>query len=90
MRKPRVLKQFIVFLGLEIDSVDLIVKIPMVKVKELIQKIKEVLNKEKVTLRVMQSLIGSLNFACRVIVPGRPFCRRLVNSICGLSNLIII
>ncbi|MES9881411.1 MAG: reverse transcriptase domain-containing protein [Sedimenticola sp.] len=79
-------KTVIVFLGLEIDSVDLIVKIPMVKVKELIQKIQDVLNKEKVTLRVMQSLIGSLNFACRVIVPGRPFCRRLVNSICGLSK----
>lgn len=26
----------------------------------------------------MQSLIGSLNFACRAIIPGRPFCRRLI------------
>ena len=34
----------------------------------------------------MQSLIGSLHFACRVIPPGRPFCRRLINSICGLKK----
>ena len=28
----------------------------------------------------MQSRIGSLNFMCRAIVPGRPFCRRLINA----------
>ena len=34
----------------------------------------------------MQSLVGVLNFACRAIVPGRPFCRRLINSIFGLTK----
>ena len=34
----------------------------------------------------MQSLIGSLNFACRAVAPGRPFCRRLIDSICGLTK----
>ena len=34
----------------------------------------------------MQSLIGSLNFCCRAIVPGRPFCRRLINATCGLTK----
>lgn len=34
----------------------------------------------------MQSLIGSLNFACRAIVPGRPFCRRLIKATCGLTK----
>ena len=34
----------------------------------------------------MQSVTGSLQFACRAIVPGRPFCRRLINSICGLTK----
>ena len=27
-----------------------------------------------------------LNFACRAFVPGRPFCRRLINAICGLTK----
>ncbi|CAG2246210.1 unnamed protein product [Mytilus edulis] len=34
----------------------------------------------------MQSLLGSLNFACRVVVPGRAFCRRLIDSTIGLNK----
>ena len=34
----------------------------------------------------MQSLIGSLIFYCRAIIPGRPFCRRLINATCSLSK----
>ncbi|KAJ8308238.1 hypothetical protein KUTeg_013112 [Tegillarca granosa] len=34
----------------------------------------------------MQSLIGSVNFACKVVSPGRTFCRRLINSTIGLSK----
>ena len=74
------------FLGLELDSVDMVVRIPMDKIVELIGKIDMVLHKEKVTLKQMQSLIGSLNFCCRAIVPGRPFCRRLINATCGLTQ----
>lgn len=76
----------IVFLGLELDSNEMVVRIPKEKVNDIVQKIKEILGKKRVTLRMMQSLIGVLNFACRAIVPGRPFCRRLVNSICGLTK----
>ena len=49
-------------------------------------KIDEILLRAKCTLKQMQSLIGSLNFACRAIIPGRPFCRRLINSTCGLTK----
>lgn len=76
----------ICFLGLEIDSEQMVIRIPLPKVHEIIQRIQDILSKEKVTLRTMQSLIGVLNFACRAIVPGRPFCRRLINSICGLTR----
>jgi len=76
----------IVFLGLELDSDEMVVRIPKEKISEIVDKIKHVLSKDKVTLRVMQSLIGSLNFACRAVVPGRPFCRRLINAICGLTK----
>ena len=42
--------------------------------------------KRKKTLRTMQSLIGVLQFACRAIIPGRPFCRRLISATCGILN----
>lgn len=74
------------FLGLELDSDEMVVRMPTDKIKEIIARIKLALTKEKVTLRFMQSLIGQLSFASRVIYPGRPFCRRLINATCGLTK----
>ena len=74
------------FLGLELDSEEMTIRIPMGKIEEIRQKIVSMLARKKCTLREMQSLIGSLNFACRAVVPGRPFCRRLINAICGLTK----
>lgn len=76
----------IVYLGLELDSIEMVVRMPIEKIDELISKIQFVQNAKRVTLKVMQQLIGSLNFATRVIVPGRPFLRRLINSTKGISN----
>ena len=41
---------------------------------------------QKVTLRVLQSLIGILNFACTVIVPGRAFLRRIIDMTVGVQK----
>ena len=60
------------------------VPIPAPEIEGIKKKIQDVLSHQKCTLKLMQSLIGSLNFACRAIVPGRPFCRRLINVICGV------
>lgn len=76
----------IVFLGLQINTKEMIVRIPKGKIEEIVIKVKEILQKQKVTLKVMQSLIGTLNFACRAIIPGRPFIRRLINATKGLSK----
>ena len=40
--------------------------------------------RRKVTLKELQSLIGSLNFACLVVSPGRAFLRRLIDRTCGV------
>ncbi|CAG2231067.1 unnamed protein product [Mytilus edulis] len=74
------------FLGVEIDTSDMTLRLPSDKLDELLQKISFVLKCKKVTLREMQSLLGSLNFACRVVVPGRAFCRRLIDSTIGLNK----
>ena len=34
----------------------------------------------------IQSLIGTLQFACRVISPGRPFMQRIINLTWGISS----
>ena len=78
--------EVLVFLGLELDSAHMTVRIPENKIKEVVSKIEEMLLHEKSTLKKIQSLIGSLNFCCRAIPMGRPFIRRLIDAICGLSN----
>ena len=42
--------------------------------------------KTKCTLKELQSLIGTLQFACKAIRPGRPFIRRLINLTCGVTQ----
>ena len=74
------------FLGLLLDSENMMVSIPMSKIKEIVIKLNLMLHKDRCTLKDMQSLIGMLNFACRAILPGRPFCRRLINATCGLTK----
>lgn len=42
--------------------------------------------RKKVTLQELQSLIGVLNFACLVVVPGRAFLRRLIDLTIGVKK----
>ena len=74
-----------VFLGLQIDTNKETVTIPKEKVDEIIIKIQTMLIQRKVTLKQLQSLIGSLNFACRAVAPGRAFLRRLIGSTISLK-----
>ena len=74
------------FLGIELDTEAMVLRLPEEKIVELKSLIKTILQKPKVTLRELQSLIGSLNFACRAISPGRAFSRRLINATCHVSK----
>ena len=75
------------FLGLELDSNEMVIHLPMEKALKIIQKIQAVLSKRKVTVKAMQSLIDVLQCAYRaIIIPGCPFCRRLIISTCGILN----
>lgn len=74
------------FLGLELDTVAMLVRIPESKVSEICEKIVLLLSMKKAQLHQIQSLIGSLNFACRAIIPGRAFSRRLTDLTIGLTR----
>ena len=63
--------------GIEVDTVNQTLALPPEKVASLRQKLINLAKRKKTTLKEMQSLIGSLNFACRAIAPGRAFLRRL-------------
>ena len=78
--------EIITFLGIEFDTIAMELRLPGDKLKEIKERIICIFNSKKVTLRNLQSLIGLLNFACQVIVPGRAFCRRLINATCNVTK----
>ncbi|XP_071948797.1 uncharacterized protein [Antedon mediterranea] len=65
--------------GIEVDTVLMECRLPLPKITKTVTKITEFLNRKKVTLRDMQSMVGLLNYACSVVVPGRAFLRRMIN-----------
>ncbi|KAM4690414.1 uncharacterized protein WCC33_017798 [Rhinophrynus dorsalis] len=71
------------FLGIEIDSVAQVVRLPKDKVERARAQVAWARQQEKVTL---QSLLGLLNFACRVIPMGRVFSRRLQLATVGVKK----
>lgn len=71
------------FLGFEIDTVDMIVRIPETKLHILMELVENFLGRSKVTLQEMQSLVGTLNFFCKAIRSSRAFIRRMYDSMCG-------
>ena len=53
------------YLGLTIDTVNMLIKIPEKKVQDLLKKIKLLSYRKKVTLKELQSICGSLAFVQR-------------------------
>ena len=76
----------IVFLGLEIDSVEQVVSVPADKLAAITKKISTALGQSFMSLRDLQSLVGSLSFICRAVSPGRAFLRRLIDLTIGLRR----
>ncbi|XP_041432165.1 uncharacterized protein LOC121397936 [Xenopus laevis] len=74
------------FLGIQIDTVNREFRLPEEKVAKLRSILNSTLKSKKVKLKHIQSLIGHLNFATRVIPIGRVFNRRLIALTSGLDN----
>ena len=72
------------FAGIELDSVQMEARLPPDRLAKCQDLISGFLKRRKVTLREIQSLTGLLNFACNVVVPGRPFLRRLIDLTLGI------
>ena len=76
----------ITYLGLVIDAVKREVRVPGDKINALRSKIQSFWGRNKLSLKEIQSLVGSLNFVCRAIAPGRAFIRRLIGLTRGLRK----
>lgn len=73
------------FLGIEIDSVLMECRLPADKLSDLKLVVCRARGVKKLRLRELQSLLGKLQFACRIIPMGRVFCRRLAMASAGVT-----
>ena len=71
---------------IDIDLDKMEARLTPLKVERVRESFREMKVKTQTTLRKLQSLIGLLNFACSVVVPGRAFLRRLIDLTCGVSK----
>ena len=78
--------QHITFLGFEIDTMSETIRLPDEKLCRAKNEIQALLQKNKCTLRELQSLLGLLQFTCKVIVPGRAFLGQLYHLTAGCSR----
>ena len=77
----------LVFVGLVIDTVNMLVRIPLYKLEELTQYLKMLRVSNKISLLELQALCGKSNFVCRAVYPGRPFIWRFHEATYKLKKL---
>ena len=73
-------------MGLEIDTVNEIVRLPIEKITKCKKLINEMLTKSKCRLKELQALLGLLNFACAVVPPGRAFLQSMYALTVGVKH----
>ena len=67
------------FLGIEIDTTHCILRLPADKLERLTGMLAKWTDRKACTRRELESLVGSLNHACKVVKPGRSFLRRMLD-----------
>ena len=71
------------FLGIEVDTMTLQIRLPSEKLHHLKEQLAAAVSKRCMSKRNLQSLTGLLQHATKVVQPGRPFLHRLY----GLQNI---
>ena len=76
----------LVFLGIELDTIALILRLPEAKREELKSLVAKWLGKKFCQVKDLQSLVGKLQHASRVVRPGRTFLRRMFDLLKGIPQ----
>ena len=71
----------ITFLGIEVDSIAMCLRLPDEKLVQVRQELSRFLLRKRASKKQLQSLAGKLNFCASVVYGGRVFSRRIINTI---------
>ena len=78
------LSHSITFLGIEVDTAMLELRLPQKKILELKSLVGESLGQKSCQKRELQSLVGKLQHACKVVKPGWSFLRHIFELLAGV------
>ena len=70
----------ITFLGIEIDSIALCLRLPDEKLIQVRHELSLFLHRKRTSKKQLQSLVGKLNFCASVVYGGRVFSRRIIDT----------
>lgn len=79
--------EWIIFLGIELDSRTMSMRLPEEKLQHLRRLVAQWIQKKAATKRSLLSLIGELAHASKVVIPGRVFLRRMIDRAHSRRNL---
>ena len=69
------------FLGIELDSILMQGRLPPDKLARARNMVNDLLNRRVISRHELESAVGFLSFAAKIVIPGRAFLRRLFNAI---------
>lgn len=78
--------QVLEFMGIELDSTRMEARLPEDKLQRTRALLTSFTKRRSVRLVELQSLIGTLQFACKAVVPGRTFLQRMINLTRGVPS----
>ena len=77
----------LIFLGILLDTSNMEMRLPETKLLELKLLITSWAQKRTVRKRALLSLIGKLSHAAKIVIPGRTFLRRMIDTACKARHL---
>ena len=82
--------QVLEFMGIELDSMRMEAWLPEDKLQRTQDLLASFTKRHSVCLVELQSLIGSLQFACKVVILGRTLLQRMINLTRGFPAVFTI
>ena len=78
--------QVIQFLGLTIDTILIVIKVPEDKRVDILKILTKMIQKRKATSLVLQALAGKLNFLCTVVPAWKPYIQTVYQAFVGVPQ----
>ncbi len=78
--------RMLTFLGITIDTRSMTLSLPKQKLQEVTALLTDFAARRRASRRQLQSLAGKLNWCCQVIPAGRPYLRRILDTMLRLKK----